>query len=328
MFRVPAVPTARELEDRAFGKAAKVTVRAGRTGPERARASAASMIRTAAGSLESALRGVVRSVPSLEGLAPFPRELVDALVGIDAMRKHLAALEWAADQIRRIASESLRRVGAASPPESRRLRRESFGRFGSLIARIESDLEALRAGRAKLRTIPDIDAAVPTIIVAGAPNVGKSAFVRAVSSGRPKVAPYPFTTQGLELGHFDRGRRRYQVVDTPGLLDRPLESRNPIERQAVAALRYIAGVIVFLIDPSETCGTPLADQERLLASIAVEFPGTPVLVVENKVDLFRSGSPRLKVSARTKRGVARAINAAIGLLTSRAPGAAPRPGSR
>jgi len=327
VFRLAPVPTEKELQDRAFRKAARVTIRGGRKGPERARALAASQIRTAAASLESILRSVVRSFPSLDRLAPFPRELVDALVGIDGVRKHLGALEWAADQIRRIAATYLREVGAASPPDARRFRREAFGRFGSLVARVGSDLEALGTARAKLRRIPDIDTALPTIIVAGAPNVGKSAFVRAVSSGRPKVAPYPFTTQGLEVGHFDRGARRYQVVDTPGLLDRPLERRNPIERQAVAALRYVAHVIVFLLDPSETCGTPLADQERLLASLATAFPETPVLVVENKVDLFRSGSTRPKVSALTGKGMTRVIAAATAALTSRVPEGDPRAGS-
>jgi len=328
VFRIPTVPTRKELEDRAFRKATRVIVRTGRTGLERARALAASQIRTVAGSLESSLRAVVRSVPSLERLAPLPKELVDALVGIDAMRKHLGALEWAADQIRRIASMYLPKVGAANPPDCRRLRREAFGRFGSLIARIEPHLDALGAARVNLRSIPNIDPTLPTIIVAGAPNVGKSAFVRAISSGRPKVAPYPFTTQGLDVGHFERGHRRYQVVDTPGLLDRPLERRNPIERQAVAALRYLASVIIFLLDPSETCGAPLAEQEKLLASIAEAFPDTPILVVENKVDLYRSGSARLKVSALTHRGVARAIDAAIAALTNRVPGDGPRPESR
>ena len=104
VFRLPGVPTAPQLVDRAFRRARRATTRRGRTHPERKRNLAALQIRTAADVLESNLRDLVRAVPSLERLPPFPRELVDALVGVDALRKHLSALEWAADQVRRVAS--------------------------------------------------------------------------------------------------------------------------------------------------------------------------------------------------------------------------------
>lgn len=195
--------------------------------------------------------------------------------------------------------------------------------MASFVDQVEGDLAALGRARAALRSLPQIDPAVPTIVVAGAPNVGKSAFVRAVSTGKPKVASYPFTTQELVVGHFDRGYRRFQVVDTPGLLDRPAERRNAAEQQAVAALRHVAHVVVFLLDPSETCGTPLPEQERLLERIAAEFPGTPFLVLENKVDVVRFPNARLKVSSLTGRGVRKAIDAAVREVTSRVPAAGP-----
>lgn len=36
----------------------------------------------------------------------------------------------------------------------------------------------------------------------GAPNVGKSSIIRAVSTGTPEVNSYPFTTRGMSLGHM------------------------------------------------------------------------------------------------------------------------------
>ena len=45
------------------------------------------------------------------------------------------------------------------------------------------------------------------------------------------VQPYAFTTKSLFIGHMDYKYLRWQVIDTPGILDRPLEERNTIEMQ-------------------------------------------------------------------------------------------------
>src|SRR5207247_8364264 len=165
------------------------------------------------------------------------------------------------------------------------LRQQAYGRLSSVVKQVAPDLAARIEARRALRRIPQIDPDVPTIVVAGYPNVGKSSFVRAVSTGRPKIADYPFTTKGVSLGHFERGVRRYQILDTPGILDRPMEKRNRMERQAIAALRHLAEAVVFLVDPTETCGYPLDDQMRLLEQVRALFPDVPVVVAENKADL-------------------------------------------
>ena len=74
-----------------------------------------------------------------------------------------------------------------------------------------------------LKKFPSIDQLSPCIVVCvGAPNVGKSAFISALSSGNMEVNHYPFTTKRIHLGHFTFRRLQYQMVDTPGLLDRPM----------------------------------------------------------------------------------------------------------
>lgn len=53
------------------------------------------------------------------------------------------------------------------------------------------------------------------------------------------VQPYAFTTKSLFVGHTDYKYLRWQVIDTPGILDRPLEERNTIEMQVSLPRPYL-----------------------------------------------------------------------------------------
>ena len=74
--------------------------------------------------------------------------------------------------------------------------------------------------------LPSIDPAGRTLLVCGYPNVGKSSFVNRVTRADVDVQPYAFTTKSLLVGHADHRYLRWQVLDTPGILDRPLEERT------------------------------------------------------------------------------------------------------
>jgi len=323
VFEVPSILTAESLLDKAFGRAAKATA----TGPNRvarARNLAVARVRTAGQAIETTLRGYVKGFPSIDRLPPFYRELVDLLVDRGKLKKHLGAADWAADKTREITRHYRQRIGRADGPAIGQLRKEAYGRLSSIVDQIAADLEALTEARRALRRLPEIDPDVPTIVVAGYPNVGKSSFVRAASTGRPTVADYPFTTKGVSLGHFERGVHRFQILDTPGILDRPMEKRNKMERQAIASLRHLADGVLFLLDPTETCGYPLDDQRRLLEEIRGLFPDVPIVVVENKADLAGPAADVGKVSAITGKGVREAVDLLLSQVTSRDPAAAPR----
>jgi nucleolar GTP-binding protein len=77
---------------------------------------------------------------------------------------------------------------------------------------------------------------------------------------------------------------RMQFIDTPGLLDRPPEDRNPIERQALTAIINLADVVLFILDASEHCGYPIEEQIRLLHVIET-LVEVPLVVAVNKADL-------------------------------------------
>jgi nucleolar GTP-binding protein len=112
--------------------------------------------------------------------------------------------------------------------------------------------------------------------------------------------------------HYEK--RRYQIIDTPGLLDRPLAERNTIEKQAIAALRHLADLIVFIVDPSGSAGYLLDEQTLMLQDIQQLFNDVPFLIVENKVDIKNTGSPHKKISCTTGQGIEDLRNEIISML--------------
>ena len=285
--RIPTVLLPQEIVDKAFRKASKMAALV--EDPDkyhRVRKQMNRMVQSSSDTIATTLLDWVDRWPSLNALSPFDQALIDASVGADDYRKNLGGIQWGAEQVRRIAgriqSEMLRIREIAGFHESRR---SAYGRFASVLNQLEPQLEWLNKARDRLRELPSIDSANPCIVVAGAPNVGKSALITALSSGEPEVAAYPFTTKRLHLGHFTHRRRKYQMVDTPGLLDRPNIERNAIEMQAIAALENVGDVVLFLIDPSESGGTPLDEQLSLLDEVKGLISARRFILVRSKADI-------------------------------------------
>merc|ERR1712198_141131 len=100
-----------------------------------------------------------------------------------------------------------------------------------------------------------------------------------------EVQPYAFTTKSLFVGHTDYRYLRWQVVDTPGILDHPLEERNTIEMQAITALAHLRAVVLYVMDVSEQCGNTVEAQFALFNNIKPLFSNKPLIVVVNKIDV-------------------------------------------
>ncbi len=239
--------------------------------------------------IESKLR-FLDSLPSPSIMHPFYRELI-RLTGEDYLG-HIKSLRHAQRIVRQIRDEyRYKLLAAETAREAATLRREAIGRMLSVVKRRRASLEKLKSIVIMLSKTPTITDD-PKLIVAGAPQAGKSTLVARISSASPEVAPYPFTTKNVILGHANVEGVRLQIIDTPGILDRPLEKRNEIEYRAILALRYLSDSVIFLLDPSDEAYYDLGTQVRILDDIASNIVGDKdrIVVAINKVDIARPGS--------------------------------------
>ena len=113
----------------------------------------------------------------------------------------------------------------------------------------------------------------------GFPNVGKSAIVNAISNANMDVQLFAFTTRMLSLGHVNYGGIEWQVLDTPGILNKPLEERNTIEMMTIMALAHLRATTLFVVDISEECGWAVAEQVALFNAIKPLFTSKPVVCI-------------------------------------------------
>ncbi|MCI4346759.1 MAG: 50S ribosome-binding GTPase [Thermoplasmata archaeon] len=246
---------------------------------------------------------------------PVAKELLSRRFGPGAVAGSLGQLRRAETRIRGLSQDAQRSLRHRSEVEGFGAEVRSFyGRLASMVRELDQSLETLQAAERFLKERPRVDPEVPTLVVAGFPNVGKSSLVARLSTARPEIAAYPFTTLSIAVGHADLGFDRMQVVDTPGVLGRAGRA-NPAEGEALVAARLAANAILFVLDPTEGCGHTLAEQEQLLTRWREEFPNVPILEVETKADLPHPKSHRPVVSAKTGAGLEELRRRIVAALT-------------
>lgn len=302
-YKIPTVLSAEELKDKAFHRASKITIN-GTNALDAKKKTTLAKITASGDIIKDTFTGYVDKFPRIEKEEDFFPELVDLVIGIDQYKKSLGAMNWAANRVERIKTEALRNVRRSKDASViEHVRIGFYGRLASIIDQVSDDLDFLQGCKNKFRNLPSIDAKVATVVVAGFPNVGKSKLVTVLSTATPEIAPYPFTTKGIVVGHIEDEWRKFQIIDTPGLLDRELSERNDIEKQAILALRYLTHVILVVLDPSETCGYSMEKQTALLESIQRGFEGVPIIVAESKNDIMTRDSGNINFSAETGNNV-------------------------
>jgi nucleolar GTP-binding protein len=231
---------------------------------------------------------ILDGFPRLQDIHPFHKDLLNTLYDADHFRIALGQLSTAKHLIEIVSRDYVRLLKyAQSLFQCKQLKRAALGRMATICRRLKDPLLYLDQVRQHLGRLPSIDPNTRTLLICGYPNVGKSSFLKSVTRADVDVQPYAFTTKSLFVGHFDYKYLRFQAIDTPGILDHPLEEMNTIEMQSITAIAHLRSAILYFMDLSEQCGYTVQAQMQLFQSIKPLFANKLVFIVINKIDVVR-----------------------------------------
>jgi nucleolar GTP-binding protein len=232
------------------------------------------------------LSGILEQFPRIDDIHPFYADLCNVLYDRDHYKIALGQVNATRGVIDNIGKDYVRLLKFADTMyKCKSLKKAGLGRMCTAATKLKNALQFLEEVRQHLSRLPAINPNTRTLLLTGYPNVGKSSFMNIVTNANVDVQPFAFTTKSLFVGHMDYNYVRWQVIDTPGILDHPLEDRNTIEMTAITALAHIKCTILYVIDISEYCGWTIKQQVALFESIKPLFKGKPLLVLLNKTDI-------------------------------------------
>lgn len=154
----------------------------------------------------------------------------------------------------------------------------------------------------------------------GYPNVGKSTLLSKITSARPKIASYPFTTLIPNLGVVEReGERAFVVADIPGLIE-------GAQKGAGLGLRFLRHIertrlIIHLLDASqnesrnpikdfnsinkelEAYDSSLAQKTQIIALNKIDIPSVRERAAEFEKEFEKIGKKLYLISAKTGEGI-------------------------
>jgi len=144
----------------------------------------------------------------------------------------------------------------------------------------------------RLRRLNVLNPALPTVALVGCPNVGKSTLVSLLSTAKPEMQNFPFTTRSVLVGHLTLDEHIVQVADTPGLLNRSDNERKKIELLTLSVLEHVPDlIVVFVLDPTGYCGTSLEDQLMVRQELRYRYgriiPPNRWFDIVTKTDIWR-----------------------------------------
>jgi nucleolar GTP-binding protein len=232
------------------------------------------------------LTAIVEQFPKLDDVHPFYADLINVLYDRDHYKLALGQVNTARQIVDNVAKDYLRLLKFGdSLFRCKQLKRAALGRMCTVMRKQGPTLGYLEEVRKHLARLPSIDPVTRTLLITGYPNVGKSSFMNKVTRADVDVQPYAFTTKSLFVGHMDYKYQRWQVIDTPGILDHPLEERNTIEMQSITALAHLRAAVLFFLDISGHCGFTIDQQLSLFANISPLFANKPLVLVATKIDV-------------------------------------------
>jgi nucleolar GTP-binding protein len=232
------------------------------------------------------LTHILTDFPILDEIHPFYADLMNVLYDKDHYKLALGQLNTARRLVDNIGRDYLKLLKFSdSLYRCKQLKRAALGRMVKVLRKNGTSFSYLEEVRQHMARLPSIEPNTRTLLITGYPNVGKSSFMNKITRANVEVQPYAFTTKSLFVGHTDHRMLTWQVIDTPGILDGPLEERNTKEMQSITALAHLKAAILYFIDISEDCGYSIEQQVALYNSINPLFTGKPITVVLNKIDV-------------------------------------------
>lgn len=291
LFDIKPILTSEKLIDSVFTKAMKAASTGGFhsksvTPVTKTRRTETKRVLTCAKLLRDRLNEIVLQFPNVDELPKFYFDTIDLLIGIDHLKKILGSIQGTNKVIWRIYRENTSKIWHSNVLEAKQIRRAAFSRFQSTIMKLNKRFKELEQLRAKLRKMPFFNFDNPIVVIAGFPNVGKSSFLHSVTNAKPEIAEYPFTTKNVSIGHYidsQRGYITWQIVDTPGILDRSVITRNDIEMKAFIAISSLPNVVLFIYDPTQT---DFLDKQKNLYKELLEKINVKLIFSVNKIDLL------------------------------------------
>jgi nucleolar GTP-binding protein len=232
------------------------------------------------------LKGLLEALRDIESSGDFYIELFKAFTGLDVSnlvvnvksRLNVAkkVYSWTLDELKE----------AETRKDIIRAFKAGVGRLLSIYRRIYREVALVKEFLKEVSKMPDVRGDY-VIVIAGVPQVGKSTILSKLTSAKPEIGTYPFTTKTLIAGHIDiEPYGRIVLVDSPGILDTPIEEKNIIEYKAVLAIKHLADHVLFVFAYSPDFYYTLREQLNVYESIKRLLGDKPITVLLNKVDLL------------------------------------------
>ena len=215
--------------------------------------------------LSRAMEKILRAIPNFSELPRFYQELIRLRLDFHEFKRNLGAVQWMMEKSKSVQKEYANKIyGARTFEDINNHRRAFYGRIASFLKQIDPQLKSLDEMRRTLKEFPAIKTSLPTACLFGFPNVGKSTLLAKLTTAKPEIKAYPFTTKNLNIGYLKEPGKKIQIIDAPGTLDR-FEKMNDIEKQAYLAVKHCADIVVYVFDPTDE--VPEEKQTQLLENV-------------------------------------------------------------
>lgn len=231
--------------------------------------------------IDSYLKKIYDNIPDINKIDNIKKELLDIYYG----NRNVIYLRKRIEKMRKI----LRNIYEYY--KDRYNEKEFYGRSLSIFKRNKKIFKEIKKFLKIYKKIPNIKD-LPTVVIAGLPNVGKSTLLKNLTGSEPEIGPIPFTTKDLMLGYIKNPIIDIQVIDTPGILDRDFSELNIIEKKALYAIEKISNLLIYVFDLTETCGFKIKEQENLFERIKKVYD-KDIVIYFSKSDLFDEKTKKL-----------------------------------